>query len=130
MMKQHLIESTLVHFALLGLFILFQFLKPEPNIIWLAGPGFDFGGGGGEPKGDGRIKKGTIPKEKRGQPVPQPSKVTVPKKAAPVQKATKAEEAWKIKDKTKVKPVKEKKSESRAVQTGEKTQKEQTNIVS
>lgn len=137
-MRRYLLHSALLHFALLGLFIMISLLAP-PAPIWFDGVGFDiygpgsgFGPGGGEgAKGDGKIASTALKQEKRGQPVPQPENIKIPDKPSPVQKETRTEEKWKIKDQ---KSTSKKASEAPSdreqdVRRGKKEQKAQTNII-
>ena len=74
--------------------------------------------GGGGPK-----------KEQMGQVVPAPVKVPVPAKPAPVQKAVESEESWAVKNAKISKPSQDQKQPDVPVERGEKSQKEQVNII-
>ncbi|OVE76120.1 hypothetical protein BVX98_06475 [bacterium F11] len=127
-MNRYLVQSSFLHLFVLTLFFLFHIFFPQPQYFRID-LGFDFSGGtgGGGPKGDGGIKKGTtLDPKKRGQPVPQPTDVPVPDIPAPPQPATKGEETWEIKDKPKT-TIKEKTPD--VAQPGEKSQPQKTNII-
>lgn len=123
-MTRYVLNSALVHAALIAFFLFSPWFRSRPPALLI--DGFDYLGSGGG--GDGRSAGGGPRPENVGQVVPAPVKVPLPQKPAPVQKATVGEETWKVKnarEKKETKPV----ARPADVPRGERTQSETSNII-
>ncbi|MCB4756646.1 MAG: cell envelope integrity protein TolA [Elusimicrobia bacterium] len=122
-MRKYLLSSAAAHIAFASAILFLPIFNRANNYLFI--DGFDYFGGGAGGGGGGGLTK-----TQRGQIVPQPVKVPLPPKPAPIQKATKGEEEWRLRgEKTKAPPAKEPAPET-FIERGEKTQKEQSNVVS